>query len=58
MKNDYRNIWFMKIQDVSTFFISEKTVPKIFSTFYVIFKGPPFQYYKVRHPNFLLHTLS
>ena len=24
-----------------------------FSTFYLIFKGPPFQYHKVRYPNFL-----
>ena len=24
-----------------------------FSTFYLIFKGPPFQYHKVRHSNFL-----
>ena len=24
-----------------------------FSTFYLIFKGPSFQYHKVRHPNFL-----
>ena len=25
----------------------------IFSNFYLIFKGPPSQYYKVRYPNFL-----
>ena len=31
------------------FFISEKTAP----TFYLIFKGSPFQYHNVRHPNFL-----
>ena len=32
------------------FFISEKTAPKTekFSTLYLIFKGPPFQYHKVR----------
>ena len=56
MRNHYQNIWFMRIQNVSIFFTSEKTAPKIFSTFYLIFKGPPFQYHKVRHLNFtLLH---
>ena len=40
---------------MSAFFISEKQPQKWtnFSTFYLIFKGPPFQYHKVRHPNFL-----
>ena len=40
---------------MSAFFISEKTAPEMgkFLAFYVIFKGPPFQYHKVRHPNFL-----
>ena len=35
------------------FFISEKTAQKrtSFSNLY-LFKGPPFQYHKVRHPNF------
>ena len=37
------------------FFIFEKTVPKWtnFSSFYLILKGSPFQYHKVRHANFL-----
>ena len=49
---------------MSTFFIKmsktclstmSKTAPKWtnFSTFYLIFKGSPFQYYKVKHPYFL-----
>ena len=55
MRNHYRNIWFMKIQNVSIFLFLKKQPQKRtnFSTFYLIFKGPPFQYHKVRHPNFL-----
>ena len=55
MRNHYRNIWFMKIQNVSIFLFLKKQPQKQtnFSTFYLIFKGPPFQYHKVRHPNFL-----
>ena len=30
----------------------------IFSTFYLIFKGQPFHYHKVRHLNFLLYATS
>ena len=42
-------------KNLKRFFISEKQPQKRtnFSTFYLIFKGPPFQYHKVRHPNFL-----
>ena len=37
---------------MSAFFISEITTLKMetFFKFYLIFKGPPFQYHKVRHP--------
>ena len=60
MINRYRNIWFMKIQNVSIFLFLKKQPQKRtnFSTFYLTFKGPPFQYHKVRHPNFLKYTAS
>ena len=47
-------------KNLKRFFISEKQPQKRtnFSTFYLIFKGPPFQYHKVRHPNFLQYTTS
>ena len=40
---------------MSAFFNSEKTTPKMDKFFKILakFKGPPFQYHKVRHPNFL-----
>ena len=42
------------------FLFLKKQPPKLtnFSTFYLIFKGPPFQYHKVRHLNFLWYTTS
>ena len=46
------DLWKFKMP---TFFFL-KTQPQKqtnFSTFYLIFKGLPFQYHKVRHPNFL-----
>ena len=45
-----------KIQNVSIFYFWKNNLkPKWtnFSTFYLKFKGSPFQYHKVRHPNFL-----
>ena len=58
MRNHFQNIWFMKIQNISIFLFLKKQPQKRtnFSTFYLIFKGPPFQYHKVRHPNFLQYT--
>ena len=55
MRNHYRNIWFMKNSKCQHFLFLKKQPQKRtnFSTFYLIFKGPPFQYHKVRHPNFL-----
>ena len=55
MRNHCRNIWFMRIQNVSIFLFLEKQPPKRTnsSTCYLVFKGPPFQYHKLRHPNFL-----
>ena len=55
MRNHFRNIWFMKIQNVSIFLFLKKQPQKRTncSTFCLIFKGLPFQYHKVRHPNFL-----
>ena len=59
MRNHYRNISLMKIQNVSIFLFPKKQPQKRtnFPTFYLIFEGPPFQYHKVRHPNFcnILH---
>ena len=54
MRNHYRNIWFMKNSKCQHFLFLKKQPQKWtkFSTFYLIFKGPPFQYHKVRHPNF------
>ena len=55
MRIPYRNIWFMKISNCQHFLFLKKQPQKWihFSTFYLIFKGPSFQYYKGRHPNFL-----
>ena len=55
LRNHYRNIWLMKIQNVSIFSFLEKQLRKWtnFSTLYLIFKGRSCQYHKVRHPNFL-----
>ena len=55
IKSLYRNIWFMKNSKCQHFLFPKKQPPKStnISTFYLIFiKGPPFQYHKVRHPNF------
>ena len=43
---------------MSAFFYFWKNSPKNGQIFYLIFKGPPFQYHKVRHPNFLQYTTS
>ena len=55
MKNHYRNIWFMKIQNISIFLFLKKQPQKRtnFSTFYLIFKGPPFQYHNIISCNIL-----
>ena len=55
MRNNYRTIWFMKNSKCQHFLFLKKQPQKWtnFSTFYLIFKGSPFQYHKVRHPNFL-----
>ena len=55
MINNYRTIWFMKNSKCQHFLFLKKQPQKWpnFSTFYLIFKGSPFQYHKVRHPNFL-----
>ena len=58
MRNHYRTIWYLKNPKCQHFLFLKKTAPKIdkFFIFYLIFKGSPFQYYKVRHPNFLQYT--
>ena len=55
IRNHYRNIWFMKNSKCQHLLFLKKQPQKSinFSTFYLILKGPPFQYPKVRHPNFL-----
>ena len=55
MINNYRTIWFMKNSKCQHFLFLKKQPQKWsnFSTFYLIFKGSPFQYHKVRHLNFL-----
>ena len=44
IRNHFRNIWFIKIQNISIFLVLKKQPqkPTNFSTFYLIFKRPPF----------------
>ena len=55
IRHNYRTIWFMKNSKCQHFLFLKKQPQKRtnFSTFYLIFKRPPFQYYKVRHPSIL-----
>ena len=55
MRNHCRNIWFMKNSKCQHFLSLKKQLQKWpnFLTFYLIFKGPSFQYLTVRHANFL-----
>ena len=52
---EMRNFWFMKNSKCQHFLFLKKQPQKRtnFSIFYLTFKGSPFQYHKVRHPNFL-----
>ena len=54
IRNHYRNIWFMKNSRCQHFLFLEKQPQKwtAFSTFCLIFKGPPFHSHKVRHTIF------
>ena len=55
MRNHYRNNWLMKNLKCQNFlFLKQRQKWTNFSTFYLVFKGSPFQYHKVRHPNFFV----
>ena len=54
MRNHYKNIWFMKNSKFQHFLFLKKQPQKWtnFPLLNLIFKGLPFQYHKVTHPNF------
>ena len=54
VRNHYRIISFMKNSKFQHFLFLKKQPQKWTNSpfFNLIFKGPPFQYHKVRHPNF------